>query len=107
PSPRRSLPPHTPPFRSRKSTQLLDLFALIHNTQKIIRYRGDNLFAGQCTTPAFDHLALGVNFVGPVDIPLQTLHLIQIENLNPMSLQPLCRTLRTRDSPLEKVLMLS
>src|SRR5690625_1267851 len=79
--------------RQRKIAQHLDALTLIYYAQKLPGHRGDNFLAGQGPAPTLDHLAVRIDFICAVDIPIQSIDLIKIKNPDAVVLQALGRAL--------------
>ena len=83
--------------RHGERAQRLHQLAFIGNTDKPLRQRSNDFFAGQGRPAALDHAATEINFIGPVDVDRQALDLIAVKHPDAQGLQALRRRLRAGD----------
>ena len=84
--------------RQRESAQNIHPFALVDDTHKLLGLGCDDFFAGQRSTPAFDHIAMAIDFISAINVHRQGLNFRQIHDLDTMGLHTLGRSHGTGDS---------
>ena len=77
--------------RQGKSAQGLHLLAFVGNAHKTLGHGSDNFFARERRTTAFDHEAVAVNFIRPVDVHRQAFNGLGVQHPNAHGLQALGR----------------
>jgi hypothetical protein len=75
--------------RQRERAQHRYPFRFVRNADKTPGLRRHDLFARQGRATALDHVTLGVDFVGAIDVHRQFAHLVGIEHRNAVAAQAL------------------
>jgi hypothetical protein len=84
--------------RKREPAQPMYALAGIGNHDKASRNGGDNFFAEQRASAAFDQIQLGIDFIGPIDVDVDGLMLFECPERNPELLGQLLGFLRSWDA---------